>query len=144
MENQSLFDNETNLSIVHRIKSLNKNAVHKLGEMTVNEMLIECQAPLLISLYQQEETSKPILFSKTLFKNASDKQTTVVSKIDRRVLRTYKFSALQSKLIELVRLFFEQKPRKVWNHPTFGSFTTKQWGFSQYKYLDQHLKDFNV
>ncbi|MDG2314422.1 MAG: hypothetical protein P8L72_03440 [Flavobacteriaceae bacterium] len=112
----SLFEEKIYLSIKNRLHNLSKDATHVSNKMTVNQMLVHCQEPLLLSLEDTELI----------------------------IPETDDFDELKNFLIELVELFYQQPRKKRRKRPTFGEFSSERWGHSQFKHLDHHFNEFNA
>lgn len=149
---KSLFTTDGLTEIHNRIKNLNAETPAQWGKMNVAQMLKHCQIPLEIACGKFIPKQKVGFFKKLLF--STFKSTLYNDKPWKKNLPTgtdfiisdeKKFETESKKLQGLVNEFHELKTKTQWDpHPIFGKLSPEQWGKSQYKHLDHHLKQFGV
>ena len=148
---KSLFDDKTHSEVIARINYLDATTKGQWGKMQVAQMLRHCQYPLKVALGKYS-MKKPNPFMKLLFKSFkknmyNDKpwKQNLPTVPGFQVINERDFSAEKEKLVSLVNDFHQEKDKKEREpHPAFGYFTYEQWGQTQYKHLDHHLRQFGV
>lgn len=146
---ENIFDINTHNNVMERINSLTENSKAQWGKMSVDQMLHHCQGPLNIILNKNTYGLKPSWFARTFFKKSmySDKlwNKNLPTLKAFRETKSYDFEEEKTKLSELIMELVTLRDRKEWQeHPTFGYFTSEQWGKMHYKHLDHHLRQFGV
>lgn len=148
---KTLFDREGYDEIIRRIISLQPGTTRQWGKMSVNQMLAHCCTTMevacgirniprmligrLIGGFLKKRYVSDIPFSK----NSPTHPTFVIA--DEREFETEK-----QKLLGLVQRFFEGGESDCTRQPHsfFGHLTPAEWGVSQYKHLDHHLRQFSA
>jgi hypothetical protein len=149
---KSLFETETITEIEQRILSLTPNTERQWGTMHVSQMVKHCQVPLEIAMGKKQPKEKVGLLKKTilkLFKSSLYNDKPIKKNLptgkDFYIKDRVDFDSESEKLLALAKEFHNLKNKTDWNpHPFFGELTKEQWGKSQYKHLDHHLKQFGV
>ncbi len=148
---KSIFDQNAYNEVLQRINILTENSTAQWGKMDVAQMLRHCQQPLAVSL-GTKTLKKPNLlmkwiygtFKTALYNDKPWKQNIATAK-EYVVDSACDFQDEKKKLKILIDDFYAQRNKTVWEpHPSFGDFTTEQWGMMQYKHLDHHLRQFGV
>lgn len=152
MPKTSLYDPTTFDGIMGRLDKLTPAAERLWGTMTVAQMLAHVRKALETSF----DNGKPARFNlfgflmgplikKMVLKDEPYKKSLptgkqVIVKDDRD------FETEKSKLVETMKKFLANGPDKAATkpHPLFGKMTGDEWGFSQWKHLDHHLKQFGA
>jgi len=146
---KSIFDESTFKEIEERIVKLDKDTKAHWGKMSAGQMVWHCQAPLNIILQKDSYGMKPNWLFKTFFKKSmySDKlwrKNLPTAKAFRPMVQK-DYNTEKQKLMSLLYELYEQREKEKWDpHPSFGHFTKDQWGKTQYKHLDHHLRQFGV
>lgn len=149
---KSLFETETQQSILNRIQNLNETSQPNWGKMDVAQMLTHCQKPLEVANGTLQLNTKIGFAKKLLFKlfkstmyNDKPWQKNLSTVREFRITDAQEFTSQKEKLIHVINQFSQLKEKESWpTHPLFGDFTTEQWGKMQYKHLDHHLTQFGV
>jgi Protein of unknown function (DUF1569) len=149
---KSLFESETALNILQRIEKLQPNSQPNWGKMNVAQMLAHVNAALQTAL--TNEPYKTTLFQKILAPVI--KKVVLSPKPYKENLPTgpgfvmihteKEFDKEKRDLLTSYHKFIDNGSAGVDNkkHPVFGKLTAEQWGFSQWKHFDHHLKQFGV
>lgn len=148
----SLFNSESQQTVINRINNLNENSQAIWGKMNVGQMLSHCQKPLEVANGSLTLNSKIGFPKKLLFKlfkpvmyNDKPWQKNLGTVREFKITDTNEFTLEKEKLIEVVNEFSKKRDATNWPvHPFFGTFNTEQWGKMQYKHLDHHLTQFGV
>ena len=121
--------------------------------MNVSQMLKHCHYPIEVAMGNMELNSKKLgfmkrlifkLFKPSMYNDKPWKQGLPTAK-DYVVKIDADFDAEKEKLVTSINEFSLLGSKINWPpHPFFGNFTTEQWGKSQYKHLDHHLRQFGV
>lgn len=146
---KSLLNEDGYQEIKQRLAQITEQTERQWGKMEVGQMLWHCQYPLKLAIENKENANKGNWFIKTFFKKSlyNDKPFRKNLPTDPRIKakESKDFSLELVKLNTLVDEFYNLKDREVWYpHPTFGAFTTEQWGRLEYKHLDHHLRQFGL
>lgn len=147
----NLFDAQDAASIIARINKLKPDTLAYWGKMNVGQMLAHCQEVMRTAF--GNSSLKRNLFG-ILFGWIA-KKAVVSEKPYRRnlptapsfVMRDEKnFEAEKAKLLAMVEEFVNGGPAVLTKnpHPFFGRLTAEQWGTTQWKHLDHHLRQFGV
>ncbi|PSG91689.1 DUF1569 domain-containing protein [Aurantibacter aestuarii] len=145
----SIFEDKAHKDIISRIHSLEENSQPLWGKMNVSQMLHHCQAPLNIMLQKKDYGLKPfwlitLFFKKSLYNDKPWRKNLPTAK-QLKVNSTKDFSSEKKQLLSLVEEVMLHKDKTSWEpHPSFGTFTSQQWGQLQFKHLDHHLTQFGV
>ena len=146
---KNLFDQEAYDEIIARLIKLNANTPRVWGKMDVSQMLAHCIVGLDFPTSGRKEKRSLIsyilgpIFKKSLFSDKPYKQGLPTGP-HFLITDTRHFDEEMRKLKEGLKRFHELgrggiNPNP---HPLFGAMTPDQWGISQYKHLDHHLKQF--
>ncbi|KJD31501.1 hypothetical protein PK35_13880 [Tamlana nanhaiensis] len=151
---KSIFEDEAKTEIISRLDKLTENSQANWGKMNVNQMIIHCTKPIEVSL-GEKPLEKPNLVMRLLFKMVSsslynDKpwkqglptaKEYITTNINSDTFVSNK-ALLKTKIEQMSqsKSYFEPKRK----HPYFGTFTADQWGQSNYKHLDHHLRQFGA
>lgn len=147
---KNLFHPGVKDEILERIKSLNNTHTPIWGKMNVAQMQAHCIRPLALAMGEAE--AKPASFIMSLMGKLV-KQTVVSEKPFKQGLPTdptfitiaseFDFDDTQKQLIAAIKRFVEKQDIVPdFKHPFFGKLTKDEWGRSQYKHLDHHLRQF--
>ena len=147
----SLFEPQVAIEIIVRINQLQPTTQRKWGKMNVSQMLFHCyealgtatgdvvlKVPFLFKLLA------PIIKKKVMedkpYKEGLPTAKEFIAKLDKN------FEDEKAKLLERINEFIINGEAKVdgKKHPAFGKLTAYEWGFSQWKHFDHHLKQFGV
>jgi uncharacterized protein DUF1569 len=149
---RTLFDRTTYEDIVRRVESLQPGAERHWGKMTAAQMLEHSARALEMAAgktpSKQAFLGKAIgwifrsnfVGEKPLAKNAPTGPDFVVTGIEPDFRRT------QERLKTLLAEFYEigEEGCDGHIHGFFGRMTGAEWGSTQYKHLDHHLRQFGV
>jgi hypothetical protein len=139
-------------TIRQRIENLQPTAQRQWGKMELAQMLAHCSVPIEQATNVVPFKDESNFLSKTLIrwivlrnikqggfgKNLPTVPSFVVA--DER-----QFEAEKQRLLKNVDLFYQKGREDALNpHPSFGKFSSEQWGGLQYIHLDHHLKQFSA
>ena len=147
----TLFEPQTSQEIIARINQLQPSSQRKWGKMSVSQMLWHCNEAL--GTATGDTTTKTPFILKLLAPMI--KKTVLEQKPYKEGLPTAKefiikedknFEEEKTKLLERINKFIANGEAKVdgLKHSAFGKMTAYEWGFSQWKHFDHHLKQFGV
>lgn len=147
----SLFSSMVAKSMEERIQSLQPNNPRQWGKMSLPQMMAHVR--FVIELGTGERIEKTTLPSKLL--GPIIKKIALRKKPYRQSLPTgasfiiheeKDFAEEKKKLLLTFKHFIDAGERGVTGreHPLFGKMTSEEWGFSQWKHLDHHLRQFNA
>jgi hypothetical protein len=147
----SLFEPQAAQEIIARINLLQPTAQHKWGKMSVAQMLKHCTDALGTA------TGDVVIKPPFIFKIIAPliKKKVMEQKPYKEGLPTAKefivkddknFDEEKGKLLERIHKFISNGEQAVdgLRHPAFGKLTAYEWGYSQWKHFDHHLKQFGV
>ncbi len=147
----SLFEPQTANETLQRINKLTPDTKGLWGKMSVSQMMAHVQA--VLALGTGERTEKPTLIGRLMgpwikknilsdkpFKHSLPTGPSFIMKEEKQ------FEAEQQKLLASYHLFINNGTAAAEGrrHPLFGVMTADEWGFSQWKHFDHHLKQFGV
>lgn len=147
----TLFAREGYEEIVRRINALQPTATRQWGKMSVNQMLAHCVTTMevacgiknvprtLIGILIGRFFKNQYIGDKPFPQNSPTHPTFVIA--DER-----EFEAEKQQLLALVKQFYEGSESGCTRQPHsfFGHLTPAEWGKSQYKHLDHHLRQFSA
>lgn len=146
----SIFNPTDNQKIIDRINKLTPDSQKKWGNMTVDQMLSHCIAPIDV-LFGNSQLKANFLFQlfgrlvKRKLINAPElgKNSPTATEFIRK--DNYDFEKTRLELIEKIKIFKEgTKVINANKHPFFGPMSTQDWDILQWKHLDHHLRQFGV
>lgn len=149
---KSLFNEETYNEIISRIDKLTPASKPQWGKMNIAQMLNHCVLPLEVAMNERKVEKSLLAF---LFKGVIKKAITGTEPF-KQGLRTmneyvvtsssFEFNEQHKLLKNTLTRYYEMGGDKVAQipHPVCGTLTAEEWGWSQYKHLDHHLKQFGV
>lgn len=149
---KSLFEKEAQQEILNRINKLKASSKPKWGRMSVNQMVKHCHGPIEVAMGTKQLNVNLSFMKKLVFKlfksslyNDKPWKEGIPTAPEYVVRDAPTFKAEREQLIALVNEFSVLKDKTDWkSHPIFGKLTGEQWGKSQYKHLDHHLRQFGV
>ena len=149
---KSLFDVQAKNEILDRINNLNTDTNAQWGSMSASQMLKHCQWPLEVAMGKKKLDTNIGFMKKLVFKLF--KSSLYNDKLWKPGIPTAPefvikdqptFGSEKNNLTVLVEEFSGLSSKTDWaDHVFFGKLTPEQWGKSQYKHLDHHLRQFGV
>lgn len=147
----SLFEPKTAQEIISRINSLQSTTQRKWGKMDVAQMLWHCNKTL--GTATGDVATKPSFFLRLM--QPMIRKMVLSPKPYKESLPTGKefliksdknFEQEKQNLLERINKFIANGESKVDGlvHPAFGKLTAEQWGYSQWKHFDHHLRQFGA
>jgi hypothetical protein len=147
----SLFEPAVASSILQRIENFNATNQRQWGKMTAAQVLTHLR--IVLELATGDRTEKPNLFGKIM--GPFIKKVVMTEKPYKQGLPTgpsfiikedKNFEEEKAKLIATYKKFIDagETVAEGLKHPLFGKLTAYEWGFSQWKHFDHHLKQFNA
>ena len=149
---KTIFDAETKAELHERLGKLTPDAARQWGKMSPSQMM-EHTARVLAMATSPEQPLKQVFLGKAIawiFKNKflgpEPFGKNAPTGPDYIIKDDPDFDATRARLSELITLFHERGAEGLDGnvHPFFGRLTGKQWGETQYKHVDHHLRQFGV
>lgn len=148
---KTLFDEETRDEIYARLSRLQPYAERKWGRMTASQMMEHTARALEMAIGRRPRKQLLIgkllswAFRKEFFGEEPFKPGRPTGK-DFIIKDEPDFEATRRRLNELIAELHGMGPGRVDGnvHGFFGHLTGKQWGETQYKHVDHHLRQFGV
>lgn len=146
----SIYDKDSNETIISRINKLTPNTKAEWGKMTVDQMLKHCTAAIEIA-YGEKEIKVNLMMKilGLLVKNKifnSDFQHNSPTAQEFVFTDTYEFEATKNVLIQKFSRFSNEGKSAitVMNHPFWGKMSYEDWDKLMWKHMDHHLRQFGV
>jgi hypothetical protein len=149
---KNLLDKECNESVISRAQKLRPDSTPLWGTMTVTEMLHHCnkvnEQLLLPAPPSDKKTSLRqylirwvVLYVMPRFPKGAKapKKFHTKGTIDHA-----EFENQKQAFITLVHRFASHAGPIAHYHPYFGKLSTEQWGLTNWKHMDHHLRQFGV
>jgi hypothetical protein len=147
----SLFEPQTAQEIIARINQLQATSQRQWGKMQLPQMLKHCNDALGTAT-GDVNVKVPFIFK---IIGPMIKKKVMEAKPYKHGLPTAKefivndqreFEKEKANVLERINKFISNGEAKVdgLKHPAFGKMTAFEWGFSQWKHFDHHLKQFGV
>lgn len=148
---KTLFDINSYNEILNRIEKLTPETQAKWGKMNVGQMLSHCSAAFKNAMLKESQPRMLIgiligwAFKKQLYNDKAYKPGSPTAP-DFIRLDSRDFIKEKATLLNILKQFHEGGEAGVtkFPHPFFGKFTPEQWGRSQYKHIDHHLRQFGA
>jgi len=148
---KTLFDSNAYAEINQRIDKLRPDSQRQWGKMDVAQMLAHCVGPMEMAIGNKKPKRQLLgqLIGWLAIKDyLSDKpfKPNLPTADGFKVADPREFDREKTKLKTLIREFHEGGEASATTHPHsfFGQLTQKQWGETQYKHIDHHLRQFGV
>ena len=148
---ENLFEVHVYGNVLERLDKLSHHSERLWGKMEVAQMLAHCKAAFAVPLSEKPMKRSLIglcigwavkgqLYNDRPWRHNLPTAPNFVIK-DKR-----SFDQEKEALTALIHSFHKRGPEKVglYPHPMFGRLTKDQWGWSMYKHLDHHLRQFGV
>lgn len=147
----TLFEPKTTQEIVERINQLQPNSQHKWGKMNVAQMLYHCNEALGTAT---DDVHLKVPFFFKLFAPIIKKKVMETKPYKPGLPTAKEFIIIDEKDFEKEKIAVLNRINKFIangetavngkRHPAFGKLTAYEWGFSQWKHFDHHLRQFGV
>lgn len=152
MATTSLFDQPTYDAIRDRIVSLSPNNQKQWGKMNLPQVLAHLRKAMELALDKQKKPPfnflgfflgpfiKKMVLSETPYREGLPTAKKMIINNERN------FEVEKEKLLSTLDLFFQNGPdyAAAIKHPMFGNLTGGEWGYSQWKHFDHHLRQFSA
>jgi Protein of unknown function (DUF1569) len=147
----SLFEPQTAQEIITRINTLKPTNQRLWGKMNVAQMLFHCNQALGTAT-GDVNIKPPFIFKiigsmikKKVMEEKPYKQSLPTAK-EFIIVDEKEFEKERYAVLDRINKFITNGQQKVdgLRHPAFGKLTAYEWGFSQWKHFDHHLKQFGV
>lgn len=148
---QSLFDKTTAGEIEERLQKIHPESQRLWGKMTVSQMLAHVNAILEIATGDKVEKAglmqklmgpliKKVVLNEKPFKHGLPTGSSFIIKDERD------FFHEKENLLATYRRFIKEGTSAAEGrvHPIFGKLTAHEWGQSQWKHFDHHLRQFRA
>lgn len=147
----SLFEPNISSEIIARIEKLTPQSQAQWGKMNVAQMLYHCNAalgtatgevqlktPFVLKLLQP--IIKKVVMSAKPYKPSMPTAKEFVVRLDKD------FEAEKNALLTRLNNFISSGEQDCDGriHPAFGKLSAYEWGYSQWKHFDHHLRQFGV
>lgn len=149
---KTIFDEATHAELVERLNKLAADSPRQWGKMSSSQMM-EHTARVLEMATGPDQPIKQIFLGKALawmfkskFVGPEPFGKNAPTGPDYVIKDDPDFEATRARLNDLITLFHERGADGLDGnvHPFFGRLTGKQWGETQYKHVDHHLRQFGV
>ncbi|MBV9217283.1 MAG: DUF1569 domain-containing protein [Acidobacteria bacterium] len=149
---KTIFDKETQQELHDRIGKLEPGSERQWGKMTPSQAM-EHTARVLDMATSDDQPVKQVFIGKAIswiFKNKflgpEPFRPNAPTGPDYKITDDPDFESTREKLKGLIDKFHERGEAGLDGnvHPFFGRLTGKQWGETQYKHVDHHLRQFGV
>ncbi|CAN5156727.1 hypothetical protein BH09BAC5_BH09BAC5_10240 [soil metagenome] len=148
---KSVYIKDDYIDILKRVEAIQPESTRLWGKMDAAQMLAHCNYAVQLALGEivlkriflgrilGPMIKKTFLGEKPFSKNSPTAAKFVV--VDKKI-----FESEKAKLIELIKKMHEGGENGATKHPHgfFGHLTPKEWGETQWKHLDHHLRQFGV
>lgn len=145
---KNLFHTEAYQEILQRLDSLTPESQPLWGKMNVAQMLAHCSQVIRVPLQKIQLASFPWpfkwafrLFKSTLYNDRPWKKGTPTA-AEFKIVDPKDFDQEKLALQALIQEFHQLPAEALPIHPLGVKLTVEQWGKSQYKHLDHHLRQF--
>ncbi len=148
----SLFEPQTAHNIIYRINQLQPSTQRKWGKMSVAQMLFHCKEALGTATGNTTTNIPfflriigPIFIRKMVLSPKPYKEGLPTAK-ELIIKENKNFEEEQLAALNRINQFISNGAKNVegLKQPLFGKMTAEEWGFSQWKHFDHHLKQFGV
>lgn len=149
---KTIFDKDTHDELMERLARLTQDSARQWGKMSPSQAM-EHTARVLEMAMSEEQPIKQIFLGKALswiFKNKflgeEPFRKNAPTGPDYVIKDEPDFEATRAKLSDLIAAFHGRGADSMEGnvHPFFGRLTGQQWGETQYKHVDHHLRQFGV
>ena len=149
---KSIFEKETCDELLTRLGNLSPECERQWGKMSCSQMM-EHTARVLEMATSDEQPVKQIFLGKLLawtvkgqFLGEKPFRKNAPTGPDYRIADEPELEATRERLKQMILRFHERGADGLDGnvHPFFGRLTGKQWGETQYKHVDHHLRQFGV
>ena len=149
---KTIFDPETHGELLDRLGKLTPDAERQWGKMSPSQMM-EHTARVLEMATSEEQPLKQVFLGKAIawiFKNKFLGEQPFGKNAptgpDYVIQDQPDFEATRERLKHLIAKFHDRGADGLDGnvHPFFGRLTGKQWGETQYKHVDHHLRQFGL
>ena len=149
---KTIFDADTHAELCERIGKLTPDSPRQWGKMTPSQMM-EHTARVLEMATSDEQPVKQVFIGKAIgwifkksFLGEKPFRKNAPTGPDYVIQDQPELDATRERLKQMLAKFHSLGPDGLDGnvHPFFGKLTGKQWGETQYKHVDHHLRQFGV
>lgn len=149
---KTIFDKETCEELLTRLNNLSPECERQWGKMSCAQMM-EHTARVLEMATSDAQPIKQIFLGKLLawmvkgqFLGEKPFRKNAPTGPDYRIKDEPELEATRERLKQMIIRFHDRGAEGLDGnvHPFFGALTGKQWGETQYKHVDHHLRQFGV
>jgi Protein of unknown function (DUF1569) len=149
---KTIFEIDTHGELHDRLEKLSPDAARQWGKMTPSQMM-EHTARVLEMATSDDQPLKQVFLGKAIawifkgsFLGEKPFGKNAPTGPDYIIKDDPDFDATRERLKDLITKFHSFGPDRLDGnvHPFFGRLTGKQWGETQYKHVDHHLRQFGV
>lgn len=147
---KSMFNTKDYEEIKSRIEKFQYNSTRLWGKMEPAQMLAHCNGAMKVAVDMNIPRSfiGKLIGKMVKKKFVSDKPLSKGSPTAKEFIITDKreFDKEKNELLGLIKRFHEggEKGATTFPHSFFGEMSPGEWGFTQWKHLDHHLRQFGV
>jgi hypothetical protein len=148
---KTIFDDNDYADLVKRINNLQHSAPALWGKMDVAQMLAHCNGAMKVAVgdlkLERNLVGKILgpLFKKSFLSEKPFSRNSPTAK-EFVMVDPKDFAKEKEELLSLTKRFHDGGEQGATKHPHsfVGEITPQQWGESQWKHLDHHLRQFGV
>lgn len=149
---KTIFDKETRNELFERLGKLSARSERQWGKMTPSQMM-EHTARVLEMAMSDAQPVKQVFIGKAIawmfkkqFLGEKPFGKNAPTGPDYKITNEPEFERTRDRLEQLITKFHDRGAEGLDGnvHPFFGPLTGKQWGETQYKHLDHHLRQFGI
>jgi len=146
----SVFEPETANKILGRINQLQPDSIGQWGKMNVAQMMAHVSTVLELGTGDRHEKPKLIFrllgpLMKKMVLNTKPYKPNLPTGKNFIMANERSFDIEKERLLQVYNSFVQSAATiEGKEHPIFGKMTAAEWGFSQWKHLDHHLRQFGV
>jgi hypothetical protein len=146
----TLFDVTTSREVLRRLEAFPPDAARQWGSMTPAQMMEHTARVLELAMGQRGD-GRQLFIGKVIgrffFRKFVGPEPFVKGAptgTDYKIVEEPEFAATKRRLAGLIKQFQDRGPSLCEGqvHPFFGRMSADQWGVTQYKHVDHHLRQF--
>lgn len=147
----SLFEPNISTKIINRIEDLTPQSTAQWGKMNVGQMLYHCNLALQTATGEVQLKTPFFLklmqpFIKKVVMSSKPYKPSLPTAKEFIITSEKEFEQEKKQLLNRLQHFIDKGEKACDGrvHPAFGKLSAYEWGYSQWKHFDHHLKQFGV
>ncbi len=147
----SLFEPNISTEIINRIEELTPQSKAKWGKMNVGQMLHHCNLALQTATGEVQLKTPFFLklmqpFIKKVVMSSKPYKPSLPTAKEFIITSEKEFEQEKKQLLNRLQHFIDKGEKACDGsvHPAFGKLSAYEWGYSQWKHFDHHLRQFGV